>query len=50
MCSKFYRINNIEVIRQELQVFNINEILKDCKQWWKERVERMPNPRLGKQI
>ena len=37
-CSKLDRIKN-EVIREELQVFNMNSKLKDCKQQWKEHLE-----------
>ena len=44
MCSKLDRIKN-EAIREALQVFNFNENLKDYKQRWKERLERMSDPR-----
>ena len=30
-----------KVIREELQVFNLNERLKDYKQQWKEHLEKM---------
>ena len=48
-CSKVYHIKN-EAIREELKVFNLNEKLKDYKQRWKGRLERMSDSRLAKQV
>ncbi|KAJ4447240.1 hypothetical protein ANN_09244 [Periplaneta americana] len=48
-CTKRDLITN-ENIREELEIFNINERLKDFKHNWKERVDRMPDTRLTKQI
>lgn len=48
-CTKRDLITN-ENIREELEIFNINERLKDFKQNWKEHVDRMPDTRLTKQI
>ena len=38
-CFKLDRIRN-EAIREELQIFNLNERLKAYKQWWKEHLEK----------
>ena len=47
--SKPHRIKK-EVIKEELQVFNSNERLKDDKQRWKEHLQRMSDSSLAKQI
>ena len=39
-----------EAIREELQVFNLNEKLKDYKQRWKEHLKRMSDSRLAKEV
>ena len=48
-CSKLDRIRN-EPTREELEVFNLNEKLKDYKQRWKEHLERTLYSRLTKQV
>ena len=48
-CSKLDRIKN-EAIREELQVFNLNENLKDYNQRCKEHLVRMSDSRLATQI
>ena len=51
-CSKLDRIAD-EAIREELLIFNekcLNEKLKYYKQRWKERLERMSDSRLAKQV
>ena len=47
-CSKLDRIRN-EATREKLQVFNLIEKLKDCKQRWKEHFERISDSKLVKQ-
>ena len=44
----FDRIKN-EAIREEFQVFNLNERRKYYNQRWKEHLERMSDSRLSKQ-
>lgn len=48
-CTKLDHIRN-EEIREELEIFNLNDRLNDNKQQWKEHIRRMPNTRLTKQI
>ena len=48
-CSKPDNIRNV-VIREELQVFNLHETLKDYKRRWKEHLERMPDLSVWKYI
>ena len=49
MCSQRDLIKN-ESIREELQVFDLNEKLKDYKQRRKEHLETMSDSRLAKQV
>ena len=48
-CSKLDLIKN-EARREELQVINLYERLKDYKQRWKEHFERVSDSRLTKQV
>ena len=45
-CSELDRIRS-EAKREKLQVFNLNETLKDYKQRWKEYLQRMSISRVG---
>ena len=37
-------------MREELQIFNLNEKLKEIKQQWKEHLERMSDSSPAKQV
>ena len=47
--SKLHRFKNV-AIREEIQVFSLKEKLKDYKQRWKERLERLSDSRLARQV
>ena len=44
-CSRIDRIRN-EMIRQEVQVFNLNEKIKFNRNTWQEHLERMQQYRI----
>jgi hypothetical protein len=48
-CTRADRIRNVD-IRAELNIYNINNILEENKEKWKQRIDRMTETRIPKLI